>query len=140
MEPEIRSSTYIPPVKTVSKELTSNEVEQYFVDLWKKLDSDYAKDFKRGMLVSKSQAGKSTDAEKTMRAIFSLYLYSIKEKINELDSERDKEIFSKQVHELDKVIDSLLQMSSALDLNIDRKDLLPSLNGYILETTSRIKL
>ena len=75
-----------------------------------------------------------------MRAIFSLYLYSIKEKINELDSERDKEIFSKQVHELDKVMDSLLQMSSALDLNIDRKDLLPSLNGYILETTSRIKL
>ena len=140
MDPEIKPSTYIPPVRTISKELTPDEIEQYFTDLWKKIDSEYAKDVKRGILVSKSQAGKSTNAEKTMRAIFSLYLHAVKEKINSLESERDKQIYSSQIYELDKLFDNLLHISSALDLNVDRKDLLPSLNGYILDTVTRIKL
>ena len=91
-------------------------------------------------MISKAQAGKATDAEKTMRAIFSLYLYAVKEKVNELESEKEKKIYLDQVHELDNMFDSLMRFSAALNLDVDRKDLLPSLNGYIIDTASRTKL
>tara|TARA_R110000851_G_scaffold64829_1_gene147396 strand:+ start:12692 stop:13114 length:423 start_codon:yes stop_codon:yes gene_type:complete len=140
MEYQDKPSTYIPPERDISKELTPAEVEQYFTDLWRKVNIEYVRDVKRGKLISKSQAGRATDAEKTMRAIFSIYLDAVKQKINALESEKDKTIYLDQVHELDSMFDSLLRVVSALNLDVDRKDLLPSLNGYIIDTVSRIKL
>jgi hypothetical protein len=140
MEYQDKPSTYIPPEKDISKEISSDEVDQYFSDLWRKIDTDHVRSIKRGKLISKAQAGKATDAEKTMRAIFSIYLDAVKEKINELESEKEKKIYSDQIHELDNMFDSLMRFSSALNLDVDRKDLLPSLNGYIIDTVFRIKL
>ena len=140
MEYQDKPSTYIPPERDISNELTPAEVDQYFTDLWRKVNIEYVRDVKRGKLISKSQAGRATDAEKTMRAIFSIYLDAVKQKINALESEKDKTIYLDQVHELDSMFDSLLRVVSALNLDVDRKDLLPSLNGYIIDTVSRIKL
>ena len=140
MEYQDKPSTYIPPEKDISRDITPAEIDQYFIDLWRKINVEYVRDVKRGKLISAAQAGKATDAEKTMRAIFSLYLYAVKEKVNELESEKEKKIYLDQVHELDNMFDSLMRFTSALNLDVDRKDLLPSLNGYIIDTASRIKL
>tara|TARA_R110001583_G_scaffold137605_2_gene289211 strand:- start:125 stop:547 length:423 start_codon:yes stop_codon:yes gene_type:complete len=140
MEYQDKPSTYIPPEKDISRDITPAEIDQYFIDLWRKINVEYVRDVKRGKLISAAQAGKATDAEKTMRAIFSLYLYAVKEKVNELESEKEKKIYLDQVHELDNMFDSLMRFSAALNLDVDRKDLLPSLNGYIIDTASRIKL
>ena len=140
MEYQDKPSSYIPPEKDISRDITPAEIDQYFIDLWRKIDTDYVRDIKRGKLISKAQAGKATDAEKTMRAIFSIYLHAVKEKVNELESEKEKKVYLDQVHELDNMFDSLMRFSAALNLDVDRKDLLPSLNGYIIDTASRIKL
>lgn len=140
MEYQDKPSTYIPPEKDISRDITPAEIDQYFIDLWRKINVEYVRDVKRGKLISAAQAGKATDAEKTMRAIFSLYLYAVKEKVNELESEKEKKVYLDQVHELDNMFDSLMRFSAALNLDVDRKDLLPSLNGYIIDTASRIKL
>lgn len=140
MEYQDKPSSYIPPEKDISRDITPAEIDQYFIDLWRKIDTDYVRDIKRGKLISKAQAGKATDAEKTMRAIFSIYLHAVKEKVNKLESEKEKKIYLDQIHELDNMFESLMRFTSALNLDVDRKDLLPSLNGYIIDTASRIKL
>lgn len=135
---EVPSSS-IQPVKNITQELSSEEIDNYFSNIWTELDKDYTKKFKTGKLMSKNLAGKSTNVERVMRAILVMYFDAVKEKIFEIEMENEKNRCMNQVHELQTAFDNLLKIVEAMDLDVDRKSLLPSLNGYIIETTSRIK-
>jgi len=74
-----------------------------------------------------------------MRAILVMYFDAVKEQIFEIETENEKNKCMNQVHELQTAFDNLLKIVEAMDLDVDRKSLLPSLNGYIIETISRIK-
>ena len=135
---EVPSSS-IQPVKNITRDLTSEEINNYFDNVWSELDKDYARKHKTGKLISKNLAGKATNAERTMRAIMVMYFDAVKEKIFEIEIENEKNKCMNQVHELQSAFDNLLKIVEAMDLDVDRKSLLPSLNGYIIETISRIK-
>ena len=129
----------ILPGKEITRELTQDEINQYFLKIWTDLDKDYTKQYKSGKLMSTNLAGKSTNAERTVRAILIMYFDAVKEKINQFETENEKNRCMGQIHELQSAFDKLLKIVEAMDLEVDRKDLLPSLNGYIIETISRIK-
>ena len=135
---EVPSSS-IQPVKNITRDLTSEEINSYFDSVWAELDKDYSRKYKTGKLMSKNLAGKSTNAERVMRAILVMYFDAVKEKIFEIETENEKNRCMNQVHELQSAFDNLLKIVEAINLDVDRKSLLPSLNGYIIETTSRIK-
>jgi hypothetical protein len=135
---EVPPSTILPG-KEITRELTQDEINQYFLKTWTDLDKDYTKSYKAGKLISGNLAGKSTNAERTVRAVLTMYFDAVKEKINQIEAENEKNRCMHQVHELQSAFDKLLKLVEAMDLEVDRKDLLPSLNGYIIETITRIK-
>lgn len=135
---EVPPSTILPG-KEITRELTQDEINQYFLKTWTDLDKDYTKSYKAGKLISGNLAGKSTNAERTVRAVLTMYFDAVKEKINQIEAENEKNRCMEQIHELQSAFDKLLKIVEAMDLEVDRKDLLPSLNGYIIETISRIK-
>ncbi len=135
---EVPPSTILPG-KEITRELTQDEINQYFLKTWTDLDKDYTKSYKAGKLMSGNLAGKSTNAERTVRAVLTMYFDAVKEKINQIEAENAKNRCMHQVHELQSAFDKHLKLVEAMDLEVDRKDLLPSLNGYIIETITRIK-
>ena len=96
---EVPPSTILPG-KEITRELTQDEINQYFLKTWTDLDKDYTKSYKAGKLISGNLAGKSTNAERTVRAVLTMYFDAVKEKINQIEAENEKNRCMHQVHEL----------------------------------------
>ncbi len=140
MEYEEVASSSVIPVKRECKKVEPDDVDQYHAGIWSDLGDEFIRNYKRGKLVSKSQAGKSSSPSKVIRGAFSLYLDDLKSKVVETESETLKTLQTSQLKSLERSFENILEVIDALGLDVDRKSLTSSLQGYINETASRIKL